>query len=179
MANYKVIGIHKSYDETQNINIGTNIKVIFENFGIKYSSLLNEYKINLNIDIAIDYTASNGPITDSKSNHYLSNEILNDYEKAIMKFCKILLLKKNKMNEQSFKVYGFGGIPPNSKNVSHCFNINFGKNEDIIGIDNVLKTYKKSLTKIKFSGNTKMHYILKSVIDRIKKDLIIKNNEKN
>ena len=33
LTNYKVIGIHQSYDKVKNINIGANIKVISENYG--------------------------------------------------------------------------------------------------------------------------------------------------
>ena len=94
-------------------------------------------------------------------------------------FCNFLLPNNNKINEQSFKVYGFGGIPPNSSYVSDCFNINFGKNEDIVGINNVLMAHKNSLNKIRFGGPRRFHQIFLNIINRIKADLIFKKSERN
>ena len=175
LADYRVIGIHQSYDKVKNINIGANIKVISENYDNykKYIMLLKEYNINLNIDIAIDYSAyCSGKVTPT-------NEKLDDYNKAITMFCNFLLPNNNKINEQSFKVYGFGGIPPNSSYVSHCFNINFGKNEDIVGINNVLMAHKNSLNKIRFWGHRCFHQIFLNIINRIKANLIFKKSERN
>ena len=135
--------------------------------------LLKEYNINLNIDIAIDYSAyCSGRVTPT-------NEKLDDYNKAITMFCNFLLPNNNKINEQSFKVYGFGGIPPNSSYISHCFNINFGKNEDIVGINNVLMAHKNSLNKIRFGGPRCFHQIFLNIINRIKANLIFKKNDRN
>ena len=75
----------------------------------------------INLDIAIDYTESNGLPSSKSSLHYFKAEGGNDYEKAINSCGKIIA---NYDYDQLFPVYGFGGIPPNSNNVSHCFNIN-------------------------------------------------------
>ena len=76
----------------------------------------------INLDIAIDYTKSNHLPNNPDSLHYLKKEGGNDYEKAIKSCGKIIA---NYDYDQLFPVYGFGGIPPNSDKVSHCFNINF------------------------------------------------------
>ena len=144
-----------------------------------YLDKLSKNKMQINLEIAIDYTKSNKPPNDPNSNHYLYSSDLNDYEKAI-KSCGEILAPYDA--DQLFPVYGFGGIPlilngrPNNK-VSHCFNINFQENPEIHGIDNILKAYRSSLKNVELSGNTKFSFILKRVISNINKDLKYKKAE--
>ena len=144
-----------------------------------YIDKLSKNKMQINLEIAIDYTKSNKPPNDPKSNHYLYSSDLNDYEKAI-KSCGEILAPYD--SDQLFPVYGFGGIPsivngrPNNQ-VSHCFNINFQENPEIHGIDNILKAYRSSLNNVELSGNTKFSFILKRVISNINKDLKCKRAE--
>ena len=149
---------------------------------ISFAEKLSNKKMQINLEIAIDYTASNKPPENPKSNHYLDLYELNDYEKA-MKYCCEILAPYDA--DQLFPVYGFGGIPsvlngiPNENNnkPSHCFNINFDEDAEIQGIDNILKIYRESLRKIKLSGNTKLGYILKKVMKNINYDLKNKKYE--
>ena len=123
-------------------------------------------------------TQSNGWPNDPKSNHYLNPHGLNDYEIA-MKNCGEILAPYDA--DQLFPVYGFGGIPnilngkPNNQ-VSHCFNINFEKNAEIYGIDNILAVYRQSLKGVQLAGNTRFSFVLKKVINNINYDL--KNRRK-
>ena len=144
-----------------------------------YIDKLAKNKMQINLEIAIDYTKSNKPPNDPNSNHYINGKDLNDYEKAIKACCEILAPYDA---DQLFPVYGFGGIPshingrPNNK-ISHCFNINFKENAEIYGVENILKTYRESLNKVEFSGNTKFSFVLKKVISNINKDLKYRKNE--
>ena len=145
---------------------------------ISFTEKLTKNKMQINLEIAIDYTQSNGLPNDPTSNHYLDPFGLNDYEVAI-KNCGEVLCPYDA--DQLFPVYGFGGIPdylngiPNNQ-VSHCFNINFQENAEIFGLENILKTYRESLRGIKLSGNTKFSFVLKKVISNINYDL--KNRKK-
>ena len=149
---------------------------------ISFAEKLSNKKMQINLEIAIDYTASNKPPDDPKSNHYLNLYDLNDYEKA-MKYCCEILAPYDA--DQLFPVYGFGGIPsvlngvPNENNPepSHCFNINFDEKAEIQGIDNILRIYRESLRKITLKGNTKLGYILKKVMKNINYDLKNKKYE--
>ena len=146
---------------------------------ISYLDKLSKNKIQINLEIAIDYTKSNKPPNDPSSNHFINSINLNDYEKAI-KSCGEILSPYDA--DQIFPVYGFGGIPPilNGKpnnEVSHCFNINFQENAEIHGISNILEKYRESLYRVKLSGNTKFSFFLKKVISNINKDLKYKRNE--
>ena len=123
----------------------------------------------INLDIAIDYTESNGYPSDPNSLHYIEAEGGNDYEKAIKSCGKIIA---NYDYDQKFPVYGFGGIPHNSNEASHCFNINFNDdNPEIQTLENVIKYYRESLNKVKFYGPTNLAPVIKKVMSDIKDDL--------
>lgn len=132
--------------------------------------------MQINLDIAIDYTASNNeniiPL------HNLNNKGQNDYEKAIESCGSIIAFYDS---DQLFPVYGFGGIPcyqnKFNNNVSHCFNINFKNDPNIKGINNILKTYRESLNNITLAGPTYFTPILDKVISEIKYDLENKQEE--
>jgi hypothetical protein len=60
----------------------------------------------INLCVAIDYTASNGEYSQPNSLHYLGD--FNQYEQAISSVGSILEVYDN---DKSFPVYGFGGLP--------------------------------------------------------------------
>ncbi len=125
--------------------------------------------ININLNIAIDYTASNEDPKNPISLHYYLGDMPNDYENAILSCGSIVGYYDR---DQIFPVYGFGGIPKGSIQVSHCFNINFEESPDIHLIDNVIRLYKESLSKITLSGPTFFAPIIKKVMEEINKNLI-------
>jgi len=118
------------------------------------------------MEIAIDYSSSNGDPKNSSSHHYINGNYPNNYENAITNCCSIVSCYDE---DQKFPVYGFGGIPPNNGNeVSQCFNINFQNNPDIDGLENIIPIYKKSLEKIILSGPTYFCPVIKNVYNKIK-----------
>ena len=151
------------------INYNYTKKMSFEQF-VK--------KGQINLEIAIDYTQSNGDPRKPDSLHYMNGEKRNDYEEAI-KSCGDIIAYYD--SDELFPVYGFGGIPKGSKEVvSHCFNINFNKdNPNIQGIDNVLKIYKESLKKIEFYAPTYFSPIIEKVVGKIKDDLKNRSEKSN
>ena len=125
----------------------------------------------INLDIAIDYSESNGLPDNPSFYHYIyeNDDEKNDYEKAI-KSCGDIIAYYD--HDQLFPVYGFGGVPPNEIDVNHCFNINFNKNDpNIKGIDKILEYYKKSFKKVKLYGPTYFEPVIRQVIKEIKDDL--------
>ena len=129
----------------------------------------------INLDIAIDYTESNGSPDNPNSLHYKEAKGGNDYEKVIRLFGKII---RNYNYEQLFPVYGFGGIPQNSDKVSYCFNINFNDdNPEIETIENIIKYYRESLDKIQFYGPTNFAPVIKKVMSEINDELENKKEE--
>ena len=162
-----------------NAIIGNSNVNFFIEQKLSFSEKLKNKSMQINLEIAIDYTYSNKPPSDPESLHHLDLNELNDYEIA-MKYCGNILAQYDA--DQLFPAYGFGGIPqvlngvPNNKNeVSHCFNINFEQNAEIQGIDAVLRFYRESLSRITLRGNTKFSFVLRKVISNIIFDL---NNRK-
>ena len=82
--------------------------------------------MQINLDIAIDYTYSNNGPENPIPLHNSDPRYPNDYEKAIESCGSIVAFYDY---DKLFPVYGFGGRPifSNGRNsqVSHCFNINF------------------------------------------------------
>lgn len=100
--------------------------------------------LRINLNLAIDYTASNGEPSDPGSLHYInpySPNTLNSYEMAIFNVGTILLQYDA---DQMVPTFGYGGIPSYSvdRKVSHCFSLN-GSQDAVIsgGVNSILATY--------------------------------------
>lgn len=119
----------------------------------------------INMSLAIDYTASNGEVTDPKSLHYVNKDDpskLNEYEIAMEHVGKILDTYAYK---HKFMAYGFGGKPKGSKQVSHCFPLNGNeKDPSINGLDLLKKTYRESLSEVELYGPTLFEPVHKTVL---------------
>lgn len=76
--------------------------------------------LQLDILVAIDFTASNEDPKDPKSLHYMNPHGFNKYQESIINVGEIL----EKYNyDRMFPCYGFGAKLPNGQ-VSHCFALN-------------------------------------------------------
>ena len=122
--------------------------------------------------IAIDFTSSNLVCNNKESLHYLDNFGYNIYEIIIMNCGKIL---ENYDNKKLYSVYGFGAIPSEKDEVSHCFNVNSKNEPNIQGLSSVIEHYRKTIQKLRFLGPTYFRYFLKNMIDNVKKS--VNNNE--
>ena len=148
---------------------------LYDNSEITKNFSFIDYKnagVKIALSIGIDFTIKNGHYADEDSLHYIKPNEPNDYEKAISTCGKIV---GSFDYDQIFPVYGFGAIINSSKNkkTSDCFNLNFEKNPDISGIDNVLKLYRDCINqeKLQFSCKAKFAPLLKTVISKIQKDI--------
>lgn len=88
---------------------------------------------------AIDFTYSNGATCNPSSLHYVSPGKQNQYETALEAVGEVLAPYDA---DQMYPFYGFGAVPPGQTEVSHCFQID-PDNEEVQGIQNVLKAYRK------------------------------------
>ncbi len=122
--------------------------------------------MNVSFDVAIDFTSSNLDPHNPDSLHTVKIEN-NKYCKAINSCGEIL---SNYDRYQIFQVFGFGGVPKNGEEVSHCFNLNNKKNDaGIKGLDQVINAYKESINTVEFVGPTYFHLIIKNLIEVVKK----------
>ena len=189
----KPIGYVEFYLRLEDYNVNKDIIMTspiksskYENFGnirikyikkIKYN-FLDYLKIGtkFNLSIAIDYTASNND--GSISLHNIDPKYPNDYEILIKSFGNILAPY---ICDNLFSVYGFGGIPKSQNNPnelpSHCFNVNFQENPYIKGVENIIKFYRESLSKVTLAGPTYFSQIYEKVVEKVKYDKEYRKNE--
>lgn len=106
----------------------------------------------LHFAVAIDFTASNGACTDSKSLHYLHPQRPNCYEIALRGIGEII---QQYDSEQLYPAFGFGAkIPPNG-HVSHQFPLNGNPSHPYCsGIEDILHQYRAQVKNIQFYGPT-------------------------
>jgi hypothetical protein len=128
------------------------------------------------MSVAIDYTASNGEVSDPKSYHYINEkdgEHQNEYEIAMFHVGKVLDTYAYK---HKFMAYGFGGKPEGAAEVSHCFPLNGNKDDSsITGLDKLMKTYKESLSHVQLYGPTLFEPVHKNVIKFVNKMMGLKD----
>ena len=122
--------------------------------------------VQLNVMVAIDFTASNGSPSQSSSLHYRNtNGQLNQYQKAIQGVCDILLCYDY---DKQIPVYGFGGKPSGVSTgaTSHCFPLN-GNDRDasVSGLDGIMNAYDKALRKVVLDGPTHFGAILTKAME--------------
>jgi hypothetical protein len=120
----------------------------------------------INLHVAIDFTASNGESSLVSSLHYLGE--FNQYEQAILSVGSILEMYDQ---DKSFPVYGFGGLPRyfGGNQISHCFNLNGNAmNPDVLGTQGILHAYRTNLPNISLSGPTYFSHFLNQVVLNVK-----------
>jgi uncharacterized protein YegL len=88
----------------------------------------------LNVNVAIDFTGSNGDPRLPGTLHYLDPHGLNDYQKAITAIVGIL---SKYDSDQMYPVWGFGAKVGDS--VSHCFQC--GPTPEVRGVQGILDAY--------------------------------------
>lgn len=114
----------------------------------------------IGVQVAIDFTASNGRANESSSLHYLNPQTMrNQYTDAIHSIVNIL---QNYDADQMFPVYGFGGkVPGGPGAVSHCFALNGNiYAPECSRAEGVLQAYYESVKKVELWGGTHFSSIL-------------------
>jgi len=119
----------------------------------------------INLNIAIDFTLSNGKIEDYHSLHSLNNPSKNEYIKAIKAVGEILQYYDA---DKAIPLYGFGGVvPPMKEKVSHCFALNGDIfNPECNGITGIIESYKKAVESCELSGPTYFEEIIEAINGR-------------
>ncbi|MCJ8737344.1 hypothetical protein PDJAM_G00022760 [Pangasius djambal] len=117
--------------------------------------------ICLFLQVAIDFTASNGDPRNSCSLHYINPYQPNEYLKALIAVGEIC---QDYDSDKRFSALGFGArIPPNYE-VSHDFAINFNPDDDECEeIQGVVEAYQNCLPKIQLYGPTNVAPIISRI----------------
>ena len=170
-----VSSVKKNTDTKQNTNLSIKKKnpkeCITGKMGIRFEPIQKKRffdlifeGMNVAFDIAVDYTGSNKDPSDPNSLHTFNLDN-NLYARAITSCGNIL---KEYDSDQQFPIFGFGGVPPGGKGVSHCFNLNGQKDPNVEGIEGIIQTYIDSLKGVQLVGPTFFQDIIKTVINMVK-----------
>jgi hypothetical protein len=117
--------------------------------------------LQINVAVSVDFTGSNGDPRSSKSLHYMDPVQPNQYMRAIMSVCDILLeYDADKM----VPAFGFGAQEPMPSNATtHFFHLNNQPNPYVPGVQGVLNAYAEALQRMRLSGPTNFAPTINSV----------------
>jgi len=116
----------------------------------------------INMVVAVDFTASNGNPTNPNSLHHVDPQRPNQYEQAIHAVGSILAYYDRDGN---IPAYGYGGRMPDG-NVSHCFALNGNpSNPEVPGIRGLIDAYHMAITNVGLSGPTHFAQIIHQTAD--------------
>ncbi|CAM9291797.1 unnamed protein product, partial [Sphacelaria rigidula] len=110
--------------------------------------------LQIQITVAIDYTASNGDpnMASSLHHHDPSGRTMNQYAQAISSVGSILEYYDA---DKRFPVLGFGGCPVPNEPAQHRFAVNGNElDPEVEGVDGILACYRQSLRWVQLSGPT-------------------------
>jgi hypothetical protein len=115
--------------------------------------------LQINVAVSIDFTGSNGDPRNPKSLHYMDPVQPNQYVRAIMSVCDILMEYDT---DKMVPAFGFGAELP-TREVSHFFNLNFSPQPEVHGVQGVLDAYGAALTSVRLAGPTNFAPTIHSV----------------
>ena len=149
--------------DLSNIENNLNIKMISKEFEKNKFIKLIKKGLNIDLSIAIDFTCSNGDPDNDESLHKIRDGYINHYEKAIREIYKIISLYNKK---DKYDVYGF--CANINDKFEKCFNINGTDDPSIIGIENIISEYKKSVMNVEFLAPTYFAPVINTIIKKMK-----------
>jgi hypothetical protein len=118
--------------------------------------------LQLNLNVAIDFTSSNGDPSQATSLHYSSGrpgQQTNQYTRAISSVGEVLI---DYDTDKMVPVLGFGALLPSGQ-VSHCFNVNGEPQPFVHGVDGVLSAYRRCLSTVRLHGPTNFAPVIRYV----------------
>jgi len=116
------------------------------------------------LNIAIDFTLSNGKVDKPNSLHRIDSSNQNEYLHALTAVGNILQYYDA---DKEIPIYGFGATLPPHKVKSHCFALNGDIFEpECNGIEGAVEAYKHSIRRADLSGPTRFNEIIQEINER-------------
>ncbi|KAG2385825.1 hypothetical protein C9374_002974 [Naegleria lovaniensis] len=129
--------------------------------------------LRMNLLVAIDFTASNGNVTDPHSLHYNKPGQMNQYESAIYAVGQIL---SDYDYDKKFPCFGYGGYINGS--TSHCFALNGNPQQpECYGVEGILQAYRQALNNVSLSGPTLFANVIKTACQIASQPISQQNQE--
>jgi hypothetical protein len=145
----------KSYSSSGSIQI-KDMQIIRENSFIDFIS----GGCQINLIVAVDFTASNVNPMSPNSLHFLNPNGYNQYQAALHSVGEILLSydsdKKVPMYGYGAKIYG---------QVSHCFPMSMNPNDpEVYGLQGMMTAYANTLRSVELSGPTLFAQVIQAAV---------------
>eukprot|EP01129_Flabellula_baltica_P008548 TRINITY_DN340_c0_g1_i4.p1 TRINITY_DN340_c0_g1~~TRINITY_DN340_c0_g1_i4.p1 ORF type:complete len:763 (-),score=172.10 TRINITY_DN340_c0_g1_i4:17-2305(-) len=150
---FPLINVEKRKKKKKYVNSGTlilrSIELVEQHSFLEYIA----GGLEMNLIVAIDFTASNGNPQYPNSLHFMGDPSRpNDYVQAISAVGQILA---DYDSDRKFPVYGFGAKLPPDFRVSHCFPLSSNPYEvEVEEINGILQSYFETLQKVTLYGPT-------------------------
>ena len=131
----------------------------------------------IGLNIAIDFTGSNGRPESTSSLHYHGDLQRNEYLKAIKSVGNILQYYDS---DKQVPVLGYGAqINGGQHDTSHCFAVNGNiYDPECDGIDGVVEAYENAIKKLRLAGPTNFSPIIKLVNEMTESMQCSQNDQK-
>ena len=128
----------------------------------------------INLSVAIDFTASNGDPRTPQSLHFRNQQAMNHFQQALSSVGTILLVYDT---DKMFPAFGFGAQLPTGE-VSHCWAINGNPQQpECAGVDGLMQAYSLALDHVKLYGPTNFSPVINSRCDAIEGELQKRNQQ--
>jgi hypothetical protein len=127
----------------------------FLNFQVRREYTFLEFisaGLQLEFAVAVDFTASNGPVFEPSSLHFINSAGPNQYQMAIRAVLEVL---EHYNKSKVFDATGFGAKIPPAYAVSHLFPLNVTTQQrEVHGVDGVMGAYQECLRFAQLYGPT-------------------------
>jgi len=121
----------------------------------------------INLIASVDFTGSNGSCKCISSLHYIGEDHVNPYEKAICAVSRVLLPYDS---DGKITAFGFGAKFP-GKSVSMCFALNKNESDpEVVGTEGFLDVYRKAAVELDYWGPTNFSPSIHRAIEMAKED---------
>mmetsp|Transcript_6632 Transcript_6632/g.11833 ORF Transcript_6632/g.11833 Transcript_6632/m.11833 type:complete len:609 (-) Transcript_6632:772-2598(-) len=134
---------------------------------------ISNTQCELNLMAAVDFTASNEPVSDPRSLHRVVPSKPNQYEASLRAMLTILSAYAPSLQVPvPIPAYGFGANLPPEWKTSHCFSLTGSPQDPFCrGIDGVIAAYHATLSAVQFHGPTVLSHVLRTAAITVSRQL--------
>ncbi|VBB18647.1 hypothetical protein YASMINEVIRUS_1149 [Yasminevirus sp. GU-2018] len=121
--------------------------------------------LEINVNMAVDFTGSNGDPQSSDSLHYV-HTTENQYQESIRRIGEAVIEYDT---DRDIPLYGFGGQPRGARDVLHCFKLETVGSRS--GVEKALDAYSNAIKRVELSGPTLFQEVIENTMALARSDL--------
>lgn len=125
--------------------------------------------------VAVDFTASNKPVTDPNSLHYIGDpNYPSVYAKALSAVGNVI---SSYIDDNRITALGFGAKLPNTQKAAFDFSLNGEGDPNVYGVNGLLEAYHKAARTVTLSGPTYFTPVIKDVMEHREKNPVTQERQ--